>query len=83
MKNFLTLFFTFSALLFFSFGYAETNLVRNSPPGLQSKGGEEFPRGLEKQEKVPTGWSKGEKRGLNKNHHHHYLKHKHIQEHHP
>src|SRR5437870_4231730 len=65
------------SLLSFSSVYAaieNTNMqAANNPPGLQGKGGEEFPRGLENKEKTPAGWSKGEKRGWNhahKQHHH-------------
>lgn len=35
----------------------------SSPPGLSGKGGDEFPQGLEKQEKTPPGWSHGQKQG--------------------
>lgn len=43
-----------------------------SPPGLSGKGGGEFPRGLEKNEKTPAGWSHGEKTGWHHHHHHHH-----------
>lgn len=47
------------------------------PPGLQNKGGAEFPRGLESHEKTPGGWEKGEKHGWSFFHHHH-KHHKHY-----
>ncbi len=55
---------------------------RGSPPGLQGKGGAEFPRGLENQEKIPKGWSHGKKegweKGVGKHHHDHHHHHGHA-----
>lgn len=61
-----------SSIVFIPYAVADQAIVqaRNSPPGLQGKGGAEFPRGLENSEKTPAGWSEGEKRGWSRTHHH-------------
>lgn len=72
MKNLLYGLLTLAAAISLSIG----NAALADPPGLHGKGGAEFPRGLEKNEKTPAGWSHGEKRGWN-HHHKHHKKHHH------
>lgn len=43
----------------------------DSPSGLQGKGGAEHPKGLEKHEKSPHGWSHGKKHGWDHHANHH------------
>ena len=47
------------------------------PPGLSDKGGADFPKGLEKNEKTPHGWTQGQKKGWKHKHHHHHHKNHH------
>lgn len=51
-------------------------LANNAPPGLEGKGGGEFPKGLEKNEKTPAGWMHGKKMGWSRHHGHH--RHHHV-----
>lgn len=48
--------------------YLASSIVFAVPPGLAGKGGATFPHGLQKQNKVPYGWSKGKKKGWNRSH---------------
>lgn len=70
MKKIILAFIVFFAGLTLSVGSAFAD-----PPGLQGKGGADFPRGLESHEKVPGGWEHGEKRGWDYDHHHRYHRH--------
>lgn len=59
--------------------FMSLSVLADSPPGLASKGGAESPHGLEKQEKMPHGWSQGKKQGWMRMHHHkHYHHHHHM-----
>lgn len=90
MKKILLHILTFAAVVGFSLGNivsAATTITladNDPPPGLQGKGGAEFPKGLEKNEKTPEGWTHGEKKGWdhNSNHHSHQDHQGHHKHHH-
>lgn len=70
-----------SASLFCSLGHAAYGSDDSkTPPGLQNKGVDDHPKGLENQGKTPAGWKKGEKSGWDKKHHKHH--HHHHKKHH-
>ena len=79
MKKIILITSLLSCILAFNSYAADNNIVQadKSPPGLEKKGGEEFPRGLENKEKTPSGWSKGEKHHGHHHHHHHDKDHDH------
>src|SRR5258708_11167218 len=66
-----------SILILSPYAAAENTITQasNSPPGLQGKGGAEFPQGLENKEKTPAGWSEGGKKGWNHTFHKHQKLH--------
>lgn len=71
-----------STSLFCSLGHAAYGSHdSDTPPGLQNKGADNHPKGLDDQGKKPAGWNKGEKSGWDKHHQknqqkHHHKKHK-------